>query len=353
MLKPPAIRSQSSADRTAGQAARRVQLWDAERRAHQARARMNARAAECEDPSLQMLLQRLATASNGGTAKIAQLKRGKGASLRDGAMPPDEAAATIDASPHDGSAQHGSTSNGSAKHGSPQKGTEPVLRQRIDVTGNLLILKTERPEGFEYRAGQHTRFGVPGTLRTYSIVSAPHEPQLEFFIELIPGGRLSTLLRTLAAGESVAVGDRAKGDLGLDESRRNHLMLATVTGIAPFISILRGHFFHARTGHRFIVLTGASYADELAYRAELDAMASEHPDALVHIPAVSRPGEPRNTGWTGATGRLNGLAAALPDEHGLTPADTAIYACGHPAMVAVVAGHFRERGYPVHTEPYD
>lgn len=314
-----------------------VQALEAERRLRQTRVRLEARAAGCDDPSLRLLLQRLAASHGRRSAQTGRLEHRE-------ALAPN------------GRNTKQSGAEGYAETPVPD-GAALVLRQRVDVTSDLLILKIDRPQGFQYRAGQHTKFGVPGTMRTYSLVSAPHEPQLEFFIELLPGGHLSAMLAALEVGAPVALGDRVKGDLAIDASRRNHLMIATVTGIAPIISMLRDYFYHRRgdhrSDHRFIVLSGASYADEHGYRAELDAMAADHPDSLIHVPAVSRPQEPRNAGWNGATGRLDALAITAPGSHGLGPDDTAVYACGHPDLVSQVAEHFAARGYPVHTEPYD
>lgn len=300
---------------------------DVERRRRRAGARLARRAVECEDPELHRLLARAAadarrvpgTAGSGPVLAVPDASRPEGA----------EAAAAVAA------------------------GGAPVVLDRRDVTEDLIVLKVRRPSGFAYRAGQHLKFGVPDLMRTYSLVSAPHEPELEFFIELIPGGRLSGLLKTLPVGAEVALGGRPKGGLRLDAERRNHLMLATVTGIAPYISLLRDHFHQGRTGHRFIVLVGASHADELAYSGELDAIAAEYPDTLVHIPTVSRPEAARNVAWGGTTGRVGAHAPAALGRYGLTPRDTAVYACGHPQMVDDVARQFETRGFSVYTEKYD
>lgn len=333
-MPKPAPSPRSFSDATAES---QVQALEAERRSRQTRARLEARAAGCDDPSLRRLLQRFAASHGRRSVGTGQPELGEALAPNARKASQDQAAVGVEATVPDEVAL--------------------ALRERVDVTSDLLILKVDRPQGFQYRAGQHTKFGVPGTLRTYSLVSAPHESHLEFFIELLPGGRLSAMLAALEVGAPVALGDRAKGDLALDSSRRNHLMVATVTGIAPIISMLRDYFRHPgngqHVGHRFIVLSGASYADEHGYRDELDAMAAYHPESLIHVPAVSRPREPRNSGWQGATGRLDALATRAPGSYGLSPDDTAMYACGHPGMVAQVSEHFVARGYPVHTEPYD
>ena len=215
-----------------------------------------------------------------------------------------------------------------------------------------------RPPGFHYQPGQHVKMGLPGVLRTYSLVSAPHEARLEFFVEVFPGGRLSQRLKTARPGTPMALGDRAKGDLHVDTSRPNQLLIATVTGIAPYVSFVRDHVHRtarpvASGARRFVILHGASFADELGYDQELGALARRHPGFVTYVPTISRPENPRNTGWRGARGRVEAQIEPLLTRLGLTAADTAVFACGNPGMVRNVAEGFRRRGFAVQTEPFD
>ena len=66
-----------------------------------------------------------------------------------------------------------------------------------EVTPELAVWRV-RPRGAEipFYAGQYVAVGLPLgerlVERPYSICSAPHEPELEFFIELVPGRRTLT-----------------------------------------------------------------------------------------------------------------------------------------------------------------
>jgi NAD(P)H-flavin reductase len=221
-----------------------------------------------------------------------------------------------------------------------------VVLERREVGPDLLVLRLGRPRGFDFRPGQSIRVALGGTARPYSIASAPHEPWIELCIERVPGGRLTPRLWALAPGDRVTLGRTGAG-LRLDGRARVHLLVATVTGIAPFVSMLR-HAVHAGGADRFVVLHGASYRDELPYADELAALAAALPDRVRYVPAVSRPAEPRNAGWTGETGRLGPLAERLaPPADGLR-----VYACGHPGLVDDVRARFGARGVPVSTEAY-
>lgn len=235
--------------------------------------------------------------------------------------------------------------------------TEPAatmageVLERRDITPELLVLKVARPADFDYVAGQSVKVEFGGVRRTYSLVSAPHESFLEFFIELVPGGRMSEQLSQLKEGDRLTLG-KARGGLRFDERYPNHLMVATVTGINPFVSILRDYVHKGSQGHHFHVMHGASYQNEHGYREELAAMASAHPDLITYTPTVSRPNEAANQGWTGETGRVNTLVAEYLSSAGLTVDNTLVYACGHSGMIDAVTSEVEKSDFRLKTENY-
>lgn len=208
------------------------------------------------------------------------------------------------------------------------------LVERVDYTDDLMVIKLE-PQGldFKFKPGQYCTLGLDGIERAYSIASAPHEPFLEIFVELVPEGELTPRMWRMDIGDTMSIRPRPKGIFLLDPTATQHLMLGTVTGTAPFVSMVRGHLHYGRSGHHFYVIEGASYLDEFVYDTELAGLAAAHPDVLTFVPAVSRPTEARNEGWTGATGRLNNIVADYLNHFELNRDDTLIYACGHPGMI--------------------
>ena len=208
------------------------------------------------------------------------------------------------------------------------------LVERVDYTDDLMVIKME-PQGFDFKfkPGQYCTLGLDGIERAYSIVSAPHEPLLEIFVELVPEGELTPRMWRMEIGDSMSIRPRPKGIFLMDPSATQHLMLGTVTGVAPFVSIVRDHLHYGRDGHHFYVVEGASYRDEFVYDVELARLAAAHPDAVTFVPAISRPTEERNAGWEGATGRLNNIVADQIKKLALDRTQTLIYACGHPGMI--------------------
>ena len=79
------------------------------------------------------------------------------------------------------------------------------LVERIDYTDDLMVIKME-PQGidFKFKPGQYCTLGLDGIERAYSIVSAPHEPLLEIFVELVPEGALTPLMWGMDIGDTMS-----------------------------------------------------------------------------------------------------------------------------------------------------
>jgi ferredoxin--NADP+ reductase len=232
------------------------------------------------------------------------------------------------------------------------KVTTAWIVRRVDLTPELFKLWLRCAEPFPFEPGQYCTIGVDGIERPYSIVSSPLEPLLELFVERIapPEGHLTPLLHKLAIGDSVTLRPRAKGVFLMRREFRNHVMVATVTGIAPFVSMLR-RWLAAPDASRFYVLEGASHFDEFGYDAELVGIAAANPNVRF-VPTCSRPADPRNSAWRGEVGRVNTIVERYVREWGLQPAETCLYACGNPQMIADVRVRFAGSGMEFEEERF-
>ncbi len=196
-----------------------------------------------------------------------------------------------------------------------------------------------------FKPGQYCTIGVNGIERAYSISSSPDEKWLELFVELVPEGELTPLLWKLAIDDTVSIRPRAKGVFVMSPKFQSHFMVSTVTGVVPFVSILRDYFHKGETGHKFYVIEGASYPGEFGYDDELAQMAADHPDTVKFVATLSRPAEEKSKDWTGETGRANAVVGKYLEEFGIDPADTLIYACGHPGMIEDVGIEAKAKGF--------
>ena len=229
-----------------------------------------------------------------------------------------------------------------------------ALVERKEITEDLMIIKMRPETAMTFKPGQYCTLGLEGIERAYSIVSAPHEEDLEIFVELVPepDGALTPLMWKMQEGDTMTIRPRCKGIFTLDEKYNSHLMIATVTGVAPFVSILRSYFHREGQGHRFYVLEGASYLDEFVYDKELEEMEASHSDTVRFIPTVSRLNGSRNGGWTGASGRANEIVDEQIEKLGLEPSSTLVYACGHPGMIEDVKERLVPKGFKVKEERF-
>lgn len=231
------------------------------------------------------------------------------------------------------------------------------ILKRVDFSEDLWMIRVDPGGSFPFTAGQYATLGVrtPAKLveRAYSIASSPYEKEVEFFIELVPQGELTPLLYKLKEGDSLSFRKVAKGRFTLDlkSGRKKHLLLATVTGVAPFISYIRTLNKDWKEGKfsgdlQLFLLLGASRSWEFGYREEIAKVAAEAP-WLKFAATVSRPWE--DPDWKGETGRVDDVIRKYTDLWGLTPQDTSAYLCGHPTMIENGKGILKRRGWQKET----
>jgi ferredoxin--NADP+ reductase len=198
--------------------------------------------------------------------------------------------------------------------------------------------------GFE--AGQFVRIALDingeRVARAFSFVNPPDDPVLEFYGVIVPQGPLSPRLAKLNAGDALYVAPNPAGFLVLREvpDAETLWLIATGTGLAPFLSLLRTETLWRR--FRNVVLVHAvRYANELAYQELIRATPARY------VAFVSR--EPAPGALTGripaaiADGRLES-AAGLP----LTPQTSHVMLCGNPQMLRDATAALVARGMRKH-----
>jgi ferredoxin--NADP+ reductase len=240
---------------------------------------------------------------------------------------------------------------------------------REEINPQLLILRVQ-PNAplFEFTPGQFAVLGLLGReprvpeaareepaaepekliRRAYSIASASVERRyLEFYLTLITSGQLTPRLFALEHGSSLFLGPKASGVFTLDRvpPGKAVILVATGTGLAPYLSMLRTILIH-ETQRRFVVLHGARYSWDLGYRAELESLARLRPN-FTYLPSITRPEEDPH--FRGHSGRIQTLieSGLIEKEAGvpLDPAQTEVFLCGNPDMVTTVKGLLVARGF--------
>lgn len=184
-------------------------------------------------------------------------------------------------------------------------------------TPNLFSFTVTRPDSFKFTAGQFVRLGVnPSRLayyqehsdadkqavdedifRAYSIVSSPFDEVLEFFSIVIPEGAFTSQLQHLQVGDELLLNTMPFGFLTLARYQKplpkDLWLLATGTGLAPFLSMLQD--LKTWEDYEHIVLAySARTTDELAYVDKIKTLQEDfgslvdNPAKLIFIPIVTR-----------------------------------------------------------------
>lgn len=223
-------------------------------------------------------------------------------------------------------------------------------------TDRLFSFTTTRDAGLRFRNGHFTRIGLRGedgrpVLRAYSFVSPNYESYLEFLSIKVPGGELTSRLQHMRPGDPIVVGRKPTGTLRVEHLRpaKNLYLLATGTGIAPFMSIIRDPETYERF-ERIVLVHGVRHVNELAYREYILRDLPEHEvlgalvrRQLVYYPTVTREPFERQD----RIPRLieSGQMARELSLADLGPATDRVMICGSPAMLRDLKRLCEERGF--------
>ncbi|AOA57387.1 ferredoxin--NADP reductase [Acinetobacter larvae] len=163
---------------------------------------------------------------------------------------------------------------------------------------NLFSFTMTRPAHFKFTAGQFARIGVKVgdelVIRAYSVVSSPYDEILEFFSIVVPDGALTAKLQHLQVGDDIYLEKISYGFLTLNRFQQplpNDLwLLATGTGLAPFLSILQDFDVWKNYQHIHLVYSVRN-RDELAYQERIQQIVadfSEQHCGFQYVPIITR-----------------------------------------------------------------
>jgi ferredoxin--NADP+ reductase len=200
-----------------------------------------------------------------------------------------------------------------------------------------------------FRAGQYTSLAldIDGQRISdpYSILSAPDERPLEFFFYTRLEGDLSTALTRLQSGDSVWIGHQPAGGFTLETVPDSDelWLLATGTGVAPFLSMLKTGEPWQRF-RQIVLVYAVRYHQDLRYQELFDELHLRYPGRFTFIPVVSREAIPDTLDGhipellaAGTLQRVSGRA--------LTPAESQVMLCGNPGMIRDTVSLLRQAGF--------
>ena len=201
-------------------------------------------------------------------------------------------------------------------------------------TDKLFRIKTERPRSYKFTAGEFVMIGLEDAPnRSYSLTSGPYDDYLEFYSIKVQDGPLTSKLQHVKVGETIKVGEKPTGTLILANlSLGGHLvMMASGTGIAPFISLLREPETYDLFDKITVTWTTRLHAEQNCYRDFLNEMPIEYISTVTQEPA-----------------ELQGRIQKFMSDGTITidnPAEQRIMICGSISFNNDLKEHFNSLGF--------
>lgn len=188
-----------------------------------------------------------------------------------------------------------------------------------------------------FEAGQFGRIGLmmddKPVLRPYSFINGADERPLEFYYVIVKEGPLTARLPHLVTGDEVLINEKANGFLVLSEvpPAEQLWMLATGTGLGPFLSILKSKEVWTRFND-MVLVHAVRYANELTYQEDIQRLLGDGGGRLRYVPFVSR--ERADFALSGRIPQAltNGALANRAGLH-FSPDKSQFMLCGNPQMV--------------------
>lgn len=231
-----------------------------------------------------------------------------------------------------------------------------VVRKTIWAPG-LFTLQLSAPGVQHFEPGQFLQMGFnfpeKHLHRPYSVAS-PHSDHLDFFIVLVESGEVTPHFWKLKVGDQVEVSEKAAGSFTLSHApvSRDIWLMATGTGIAPYIAMLRDPAIWEKY-EQVVLVHGVRYPADLAYQLELEELQHRYQGRFSYVGVASRiPAKMEGHSNRILSGRITDCftSLALEQETGIsiTPQYSTIMLCGNPAMLDEMEQLLAQRGLNRH-----
>jgi len=217
---------------------------------------------------------------------------------------------------------------------------EAALTEIIQQTHDVKSFRFERPDGFEYKAGQYFFVSIPvnGEIqrKPFTISSSPTEKGFLEFTKKLTGHEYSNAIDYMEVGDILVI-NGPYGKFTFEGEFEKIALVSGGIGITPMISICR-YCSDTKSGTDVIMLSSNKTIEDIAFRDELDEMDSKNSNFRV-VHTLTRPED----NWPGCTGRIcnTTITDYIPDFM-----ERVIYVCGPPFMMKATEELLLDMGMP-------
>lgn len=228
-----------------------------------------------------------------------------------------------------------------------------TLKAKQQFTEDVIELKFETPQPFNYLAGQFVTYKiadkVPPCFRAYSISEAPKKDgnSVATCLKVIPGGRGSNWLNSLKIGDQVEFMGPSGKLLFQTSPEKLVLFISTGTGITPMKALIEDEL-NKGNKQKMHLIFGLRYIKDVFYKDHFENLSARYPNFTVEY-TLSRP---EDDSWTGSKGRVTEIL----DKMTIDPKNTEVYMCGLKDMILEVTNMLKTKGLEdksIHDEKYN
>ncbi len=212
-----------------------------------------------------------------------------------------------------------------------------TLLKKETVAAGTMAFFFKKPDGFEFRAGQHTSLTLidpsetdgEGNSRDLSIASSPSEPYIEVATRIRDTAFKRVLSRMEDGGSVRLVNAHGSFTLQQDTSKKAVFLIGGI-GITPVLSIIKDAT-ERKLPHTMVLFYSNRRPEDAPFLKDLQHLAQQNPSFTL-VATMTDP-EKSNEKWDGEVGLIDN---AMLKRH-LGEMQSAIYyLSGPPAMVGAM-----------------
>lgn len=223
-----------------------------------------------------------------------------------------------------------------------------ALREKTEVADGTMAFYFDKPDGFDYTAGQFAEFTLTdppetdeeGNSRAFTLSSAPFEPHLSLTTRLRDSAFKRVLVNAKPGTEMTL--DGPFGSFTLHNNvARPAVFLTGGIGITPARSIV-AQASHDNSDHTVVVFYSNKTPKDAAYLQELTTLAESNAN-FTFVPTMDHMDQvdASQQSWSGQTGVID---KDMLERHVDDLSAPIYYLCGPPAMVTAMRSLLNDSG---------